>query len=124
MTTVPTYIIDKDANQIDASLATIPSDSLFRDAWTLSGSVITEDLDAAKEIFRKTIRMVRAELFPPLDTAFMKAQETAADTTEIVASKQALRDAPAAAAIANATTIDELKAAWDTDLLGESPYTP
>ena len=124
MTTVPTYIIDKDANQIDASLATIPSDSLFRDAWTLSGSVITEDLDTAKEIFRETIRMVRSELFPNLDTAFMKAQETSADTTEIVASKQALRDAPAAAAIANATTIDELKAAWDTDLLGESPYTP
>ena len=36
--------------------------------------------------------------------------------------KTKLRDAPAASAITNAKTIAELKAAWDTDVLGDSPY--
>jgi hypothetical protein len=36
--------------------------------------------------------------------------------------KTALRDAPAASAITDATTIAELKAAWDTTTLGDSPY--
>ena len=39
-----------------------------------------------------------------------------------VTKKKALRDAPAAKAIADATTIAELKAAWDTSVLGDSPY--
>ena len=39
-----------------------------------------------------------------------------------IAKKSALRDAPAASAITDATTIAELKAAWDADVLGDSPY--
>jgi len=56
------------------------------------------------------------------DLEFQRAQETSADTAAIVTAKQALRDAPAAAAIDAAKTADELKAAWDTSLLGDSPY--
>ena len=40
----------------------------------------------------------------------MKAQETGADTTQIVADKQALRDAPTHADIDAATTPEELAA--------------
>ena len=36
--------------------------------------------------------------------------------------KKALRDAPAASAITNASNITALKAAWDTSVLGDSPY--
>ena len=36
--------------------------------------------------------------------------------------KNALRDAPAASAIANAANIGALKSAWDTSVLGDSPY--
>ena len=39
-----------------------------------------------------------------------------------VAKKKALRDAPAASAISSADTIAKLKAAWDTSVLGDSPY--
>jgi hypothetical protein len=46
---VTTYIVDKDGNQVDASTATVPSTRDFRGAWTLSGSVISEDLTKAKE---------------------------------------------------------------------------
>ena len=64
---VTTYIVDKDGNQIDASTATVPTNRDFRNAWTLSGSVITEDLSKAKEIFADKIREARAPLLAALD---------------------------------------------------------
>ena len=120
---VTTYIVDKDGNQIDASTATVPSNRDFRGAWSLSGTVISEDVTKAKEIFRDKIREVRAPLLEAKDVELMKALETGASTTAIAAAKNALRDAPAASAIDSATTIDELKAAWDTSILGDSPYS-
>ena len=119
---VTTYIVDKDGNQIDASTATVPSNRDFRGAWSLSGTVISEDVTKAKEIFRDKIREVRAPLLEAKDVELMKALETGASTTDIAAAKNALRDAPAASAIDSATTMDELKAAWDTSILGDSPY--
>jgi len=121
---VTTYIVDKDGNQIDASTATVPANRDFRGAWSLSGSVISEDLDTAKDIFRDKIREVRGPLLDAEDVAYMKAME-ADDATAKAASvtkKTALRDAPAAAAIDAASSIAELKAAWDTSVLGDSPY--
>ena len=119
-----TYIVDKDGNQIDASTATVPSDRHFRGAWSLSGSVISEDMDAAKEIFKDKIREVRGPLLEAEDVVYMKALE-AGDTDAQAASvtkKNNLRNAPAASAITNAANIAALKAAWDTDVLGDSPY--
>tara|TARA_Y100000385_G_scaffold160035_1_gene166094 strand:- start:67 stop:432 length:366 start_codon:yes stop_codon:yes gene_type:complete len=117
-----TYIVDKDGNQIDASTATVPSDRHFRGAWSLSGSVISEDMTAAKEIFQDKIREVRAPLLADKDVELMKALEAGTSTTAIAADKDALRDAPAGSAISSASTIAELKAAWDTSVLGDSPY--
>ena len=121
---VTTYIVDKDGNQIDASTATVPANRDFRGAWSLSGTVISEDLDKAKEIFKDKIREVRGPLLEAEDVVYMKAMEAddASAKTASVTKKNALRDAPAASAITNANTIAKLKAAWDTDLLGESPY--
>ena len=45
-----TIITDKDGDTIDASSATLPSDRHFRNAWKINGSVISEDMDTAKEI--------------------------------------------------------------------------
>jgi hypothetical protein len=119
-----TYIVDKDGNQIDASTATVPSDRHFRGAWSLSGSVISEDMTKAKEIFKDKIREVRAPLLEAEDVVYMKALEAddASAKTASVAKKKALRDAPAAKAITDADTIAKLKAAWDTSVLGDSPY--
>ena len=119
---VTTYIVDKDGNQIDAANATVPSNRDFRGAWSLSGSVISEDLTKAKEIFKEKIREVRKPLLEAKDVEVMKAIETGADTSAIAAEKDALRDAPAASAIDAATDIAGLKATWDDDLLGDSPY--
>ena len=119
-----TYIVDKDGNQIDASTATVPADRHFRGAWSLNGSVISEDMTAAKAIFKDKIREVRAPLLDAEDVVYMKALE--ADDADAkaasVATKAALRDAPAASAINSASDIAALKAAWDTSVLGDSPY--
>ena len=119
-----TYIVDKDGNSIDASIATVPSDRHFRGAWSLSGKVISEDMTKAKEIFKDKIREVRQPLLDAEDVVYMKALEAddASAKTASVAKKKALRDAPAAKAITDADTIAKLKAAWDTSVLGDSPY--
>lgn len=121
---VTTYIVDKDGNQIDASSATVPANRDFRGAWSLSGNVISEDLAKAKEIFKGKIREVRGPLLDAEDVTYMKALEAddAAAKTASVAAKNALRDAPADASIDAATDIASLKAAWDADTLGDSPY--
>ena len=119
-----TFVTDKDGATIDASTATIPSDRHFRNAWKLSGSVMAEDMTAAKVIFKDKIREVRKPLLEAEDVAYMKALEAddASAKTASVAKKKALRDAPAATAIENADTVAKLKAAWDTSTLGTSPY--
>ena len=121
---VTTYIVDKDGNQIDASTATVPSDRAFRGAWSLSGSVISEDMTKAKEIFKDKIREVRTPLLAAEDVTYMKAIEAddSSAKTASATAKTALRNAPAASAISSASTITELKAAWDTAVLGDSPY--
>jgi len=115
-------IVDKDGNQANASEVTVPANRDFRGAWSLSGSVISEDMDKAKEIFKDKIREVRAPLLEAKDVELMKALEAGTSTTAIAAAKDALRDAPAASGISSASTIAELKAAWDTSVLGDSPY--
>ena len=119
-----TYIVDKDGNQIDASTATVPSNRDFRDAWSLSGTVISEDMTKATEIFKDKIREVRKPLLEAEDVTYMKAIEAddAAAKTASATTKTALRDATSAAAIGAATDIAGLKAAWDTNVLGDSPY--
>ena len=77
----------------------------------------------AREIHKTNIRIARTPKLQELDIEFQKAQETSADTSAIVAKKQALRDAPADSGIASASTADELKAQWKTDILGTSPYS-
>ena len=83
---------------------------------------ITINMTKAKEIHRRNVREARTPLLTALDTEFQIALESSSDTSAIVSKKQALRDAPANAAIDAAKTPDELKAAWDTAVLGKTPY--
>ena len=81
------------------------------------------DMAKAREIHKTNIRTARTPKLAELDIEFQKALESGASTTDIVAKKQALRDAPADSGIASASTADELKAQWKTDILGTSPYS-
>ena len=77
----------------------------------------------AREIHKNNIREARAPKLAELDIEFQKALETSADTSAIVAKKQALRDAPADSGIESASDDAALKAQWKTDILGSSPYS-
>ena len=81
------------------------------------------DMAKAREIHKKNIRIAREPKLAELDIEFQKALETGASTTDIVAKKQALRDAPADSGITSAADTDALKAQWKTDILGTSPYS-
>lgn len=99
------------ANRYSREDYTFPSERTFRDAWFADSEKGAIDIDMvkAREIWRDKIRAARIPELARLDTDFMKALETGADTSAIVAQKQALRDAPADPAIDAATTPDELK---------------
>jgi hypothetical protein len=117
-------ISDKDGNSADASKITMPKNRDFRGAWTLEGDVMKEDLSVAKELFKSKIKEARTPLLASEDVAFMMALENddASARAASVAKKKALRDATKASAIDAASSIKELTAAWDTSVLGDSPY--
>ena len=71
--------------------------------------MITINLNKAKDITKDKLREERKPLLESLDVQFQRALETGADTSDIVAKKQALRDAPAT--VDNMTTVEELKSA-------------
>ena len=85
-------------------------------------SIIKTDMTKAKEIHKTNIREATEPKLASLDVEFQKALETSSDTATIVSKKQALRDAPADSAIEAAKTDTELKAQWNTTILGDSPY--
>ena len=111
------------ALKVDAADYEVPLERTFREAWSFGGNpeagVITVDMNKAKEVWREKIRRARAPEFEALDAAFMKALETGADTSAIVAQKQALRDAPEDPAIDAATTPEELKQVMPAGLFVE-----
>jgi uncharacterized protein YdaT len=69
--------------------------------------MITINLTKAKEIKKEQLRAERKPLLQAQDVAFQRALENGADTDEIVAEKQRLRDITNLAD--SATTLDELK---------------
>ena len=85
------------------------------------------DMAKAKEIHKAHIRNARTPKLAEHDIEFQKALETGSSTTEIVTKKQKLRDAPAAvdSLVITETTVagitTQLKACWDTDVLGANP---
>ena len=81
------------------------------------------DIAKAREIHKNYIRAAREPKLAELDIEFQKALETSSSTTDIVSKKQALRDAPADSAIDSASNEAELKAQWNTSILGTSPYS-
>ena len=80
--------------------------------------MITINMAKARDIHRAKMRDARGPLFASLDVAYQRATETGADTSSIVAKKQALRDVTSDPAIEAAQTTEELKAVWPSILNG------
>lgn len=106
----PSIYIQIGVTEYDAEDYSVPAERTFRDAWEVSGDAISVNMDIAKDLWRDKVRRARKPLLEALDADFMRALETGASTTQIATDKQSLRDAPAHADIASATTPDELKA--------------
>ena len=67
------------------------------------------DIAKAKDITKDRLRAERKPLLEALDVEFIKAQETGADTSAIVAEKQRLRDITKQ--VDTMSTVEELKGA-------------
>lgn len=81
---VDSYIVSAD---------TIPeNDNDFFEAWEQSKGVITVNISKAREITKNRLRVERIPLLVAQDIAFQRAMETGADTGNIVAEKNRLRD--------------------------------
>ena len=98
------------ATEYNSAEYTMPAERTFRSGWESNEdtSAISVNMDKAKDIWRDKIRRARVKPLAALDTAYMKALETSADTTQIIADKQALRDAPALSSINLASTPEQL----------------
>ena len=85
--------------------------------------MIDINLNKALDIHKEQIRKKRVELFPKLDIDFMKALEQG--NMELAATigskKQTLRDATNFDS-GSITNLSDVKALWDVELLGETPY--
>jgi hypothetical protein len=87
------------------------------------------DINKAKDIHKDKIREVRNPLLQAKDVEYMRAQESGntEKVAEIVAEKQALRDATTIvnSAEITATSVlgvtEELKQVWDETVLGANP---
>ena len=79
---------------------------------------ITVNLDKAKDITKNRLRVKRQPLLKAQDVLYMKAQESGADTTDIVTEKQRLRDLPLDADACGTT--DELNALSDDTAVYDS----
>jgi len=86
----------------------LSSDQTYFNAWELADDVVSVNFDKAKAITKDRLRSERKPLLEAQDVAFQRALESGADTAEIVAEKQRLRDITKL--VDDATTLDELKA--------------
>lgn len=113
--------INTPTGTIDADSATLPANRNFRDAWFLSGVVVEVDMIKAREIKRAQLRLDRMPKFANEDkisTPLTRKSAGGGVLTDVEkqailtaeANAQKLRDAPAHASIAAATTPEELDA--------------
>ena len=70
--------------------------------------MVTIDLTKAKEIKKQSLRQARKPLLEEQDVLYMRAQESGADPTAIIAEKVRLRDITQL--VEAATSVEDLKA--------------
>lgn len=111
--------IPKEAtNVVDIATVDLPPMDEFRDAWALSSNKIVYDLAKAKDIQLSQIRNARALKLSALDVSFMQAIEKGDVEAQktIVASKEVLRNITEPLKALKASTIDDIKNAYPSEL--------
>lgn len=101
-------VLHKDAPAGAIIVDTLPAERDFRNAWELTGTEVTVNFTKAQAITKDRLRAERTPLLEAQDVAFQRALESGADTSDIVAEKNRLRDITSQ--VDGATTLDELRA--------------
>ena len=84
---------DTPSNSVIVDASTLPeADNDFFDAWELNGTTVSVSLTKAKALTKTRLRAEREPLLAVQDVLFQRAIEANADTSDIVAEKQRLRD--------------------------------
>ena len=106
---------------IDA--ADISTDRTFRNAWVIAAGKPEVDMPKARVIHMDSIREERDTALTASDIEMTRALEDSnpAEIVRLKAKRTKLRDIPADFDLSGATTPDELKALWPTELPARSP---
>lgn len=91
--------------------ASLPTNRVFRDAWTINGTI---DITRAKDIWKNKVRVARNKRLQELDIEWMKAMEQGeiSKATAIANQKKTLRDITDREEITNASSVQELESFW------------
>jgi len=81
------------------------------------------NIPKAKELQKERFRQVRKPLLESLDIDYQRADEAgdASKKTEVATKKQALRDVTNNSTLNAASSATDIRAVWDTDVLGARP---
>ena len=81
------------------------------------------NIPKAKELQKERFRQVRKPLLDALDIEYQRADEAgdSSKKTEVATKKQALRDVTNNSTINAASSATDIRAVWDTDVLGARP---
>ena len=97
---------DTPAGSIIVNVSSLPSKDFFN-AWELNGTIVTINLNKAKELTKTRLRAERTELLQAQDVLFQRNLEANLDNSAVIAEKQRLRDV--IKLVDEATTLDGLK---------------
>lgn len=92
------------------------SDRTFRNAWKAGTEKIEVDMPKARLIHMESIRKERNKELEASDKELAKELETGPASKNLKDRRQALRDLPATFDLSLATTPEELKALWPSNL--------
>lgn len=107
-------IISTPTGEIDASLLESIPPRTFRNSWRLDGSVITIDMEAAREIHKGRMRAARERQFRTIDAQRAVAMDDndQSKLAEIKTLSRELRDVTSLPSLLSAATPDEIDAVW------------
>jgi len=95
----------KDAFIVDKS--DLPNFDEFFDAWELNNKTVSVNINKAKEITKKRLRIERKELLEEQDILFQRNLENNIDNSIVISEKQRLRDITKL--VDETNTLEELK---------------
>jgi hypothetical protein len=107
----------------EISLADLPNNRLFRNAWRDDGKAIIHDMPTVNAIYLERIRQARIPILADLDMQYLQADEKSdvAAKTAIATQKQVLRDLPTTLDLSSAKTPDDVIKLWPA-ILPVNPY--